>query len=458
VIVSNTSWCEFFQTESQNVKERSYCEITKANRQTAPNQVAPIDADNCKLAGGTWTAVAAWGLDKPDCILHPISRDNHLGNANLVNEKTGLFDSGSPRPETASFLWTIPKDVEGKRCTLRLRYNMSSDNYPAVNSFQVVAAGTAIPDFIDWSFNCPRVTQNNGGDVDDASATVAENNQCSGLLTANTRPLYNRPYVQMFGADSTLPKLGLAINTNQVSRTFQDRSYVFKGQEVPKGTKCSKIYNLGNRGRRGNIVQCYPSVEYDFVPTFLDVTDDDCVHIQFLGSDFNEAKNPNNGEGWRFSDRFNMVQVNSVHTDIPNPIETVTMWDNEKDPKATAALFAFGGITDFSACEVFYNGKANEQNSITNCGKLNSAPNHFDAGLRKFNSGKYEYVATRNNNFSNRSNKGTILVDKASLTKTEAVLVGVGAAVGAGAILAGGLFLYAKKRPASGLAKRFGMS
>ena len=78
--------------------------------------------------------------------------------------------------------------------------------------------------------------------------------------------------------------LKLNIDTTQFGRTFQDRSHVFK--LVPRRKAISEddiIYNLNVRGKRGNIVQVYPAVEYDFIPKRLNISNTSLVHIQWTG-------------------------------------------------------------------------------------------------------------------------------------------------------------------------------
>lgn len=111
--------------------------------------------------------------------------------------------------------------------------------------------------------------------------------QCSAAGVRS--PVEQNPYINI-GSTTNKP-LRLAINTAQFGRTFQDRSHVFILERRPdefegltaQQTQRLTIHNLNVRGKRGNIVQTYPSVEYDFIPNKLELLTSDAVHIQWTG-------------------------------------------------------------------------------------------------------------------------------------------------------------------------------
>lgn len=110
-------------------------------------------------------------------------------------------------------------------------------------------------------------------------------------------------------------ELKLAINTQQIGRVFQDRSHSFAIRKRPSELDGVNIVNLNVRGKRGNIVQVYPAVEYDFIPNKLEITKNDYVHIQWTGSNTNP--NNNDGQGLAGSDRSNMLLLDTKVISYP---------------------------------------------------------------------------------------------------------------------------------------------
>jgi len=256
--------------------------------------------------------------------------------------------------------------------------------------------------------------------------------------------------------------LSIAFNTNQVGRTFQDRSYLLQFVQRPAGVNPGTIYNLNNRGRRGNIVQCYPAVETDFIPNKLWLTTQDFLHIQFCGSDFNENNNANNGEGWRYSTRHNIVEMrdgdklSGPQNNFPKTSSAQTMFAQHSDQ----ILYAFVGQNP-STCGAYTSqdgNNGNVDNAYDNCGKLNMAAAHFNPQntdgsfhmIRWTSTATYNYLGTRNNNFSNRSQKGVLVITNPStLTSGQQAGIGIGVAAGVALIGFAGVRAYSKRNPNS---------
>jgi len=255
--------------------------------------------------------------------------------------------------------------------------------------------------------------------------------------------------------------LVLAIDTSQFARTFQERSHMFYIKPLPLG-HVGNIFNILVRGKRGNIVQTYPAVEYDFSPNNMQLNVGDFIHFQVTGCDTNPAGN--DGEGRQQTDRSNMVQIRvgadkTNRADVSNfgamgnyPVafESTTMWGTSGTQKALENTWNMAHINQYdkvqclaqnqiSCCltleqlEEKHGGNNNgKQQDPQNCAVLNGmGGNSFDSGLVKMTeAGTFHYMSSRNNNFTNRSQKGTIVVGSVfSVPTMVAMAAGGGAAV-----------------------------
>jgi len=350
----------------------------------------PFNNENdCLVGKGEWKVSKPWGIPSPECLQTEWSRDNHLGNG--VNG------------EMNSYWWTIPDQVDDS-CVLRIRYNISTGDYPWETDF----------------------TKN-------------------GVVKS---PVLQDP-IKNIGYSHPLE---FRINTNQYGRTFQDRSYVFSIKKRPEGVAANaNIWNLNIRGKRGNIVQTYPAVEYDYVPQILNVNGGDYVHFQWIGSDYNPNRNPNDAEGgppdkananeYR-ADRSNIVQASTSGMNLPRTAAQVSMFVKENGQPDTDLINALAllnqpGLTSTDEGARCLNltellakrgNRDDAKRDIQNCMKLNNAPTpYFDAGLVKMRaSGRFAYFSSRNNNFSNRSQKGLLIVNGGDFSSATSLVVNFG--------------------------------
>jgi len=417
VLTDRLDKCEWYKQESQNVKGKYMCR----NTQQCGNCIRYNSEETCAKHNGRWVQVGAWNKETVKCEQAPWSRVNHLGNGRFGQANT--------------YNWTIPSlSAKNEKCVVRLRYNISTDDYDynKVNS----------------TFN-----NDNGNNVDS--------------------PVKQNPAVDI-GAVNTA--LRLAINTAQFGRTFQDRSHVLTMKPRPgQFNKAAedrvkagqsmfqnrKIYNLNVRGKRCNIVQCFPSVEYDFQPNHLEITANDLVHIQWTGSNTHNNGNPagdgqagDAGEGRRGTDRHNIVELRSGREadfggSFPAPYEENTMfknlvnayspdlrmhgdktvqmldasssWEKVKESwalrMATAGYIlayndATNGYVYQTTTQTMYGDSSADTTQETDTLQvlLNNAPASFRGGVMQFQKGTYNYMCTRNHNFSNRDQKGHLVV------------------------------------------------
>jgi len=350
VLTTDPERCEWYKAESQNVKPKNECSDPEHNNERA-----------CVTSGADWLVVPEHKLDPPVCTHAPWLRDNHLGN-------------GQGGRQTM-FNWTIPDEVSSA-CVLRMRYNISTME-------------------VDWDL--------------DSRYNMGQS------------PIKTNPRVDVgFGVDGgDQSQLELAVNTNQYGRTFQDRSHLFEIIPRPKGIKeDEKIYNLNVRGKRGNIVQAYPAVEYDFSPKVMSVSPGSWVHFQWTGNDDTNNNGGNNGEGIDGTDRHNLVQIKDPAANVPLHKEDTTLFndaqemtvDGVRGERSREQLIKEFALVKQTGCAAANTDPGDQDPN--NCEKLNAAAATIDLGLLKLKEGHYHFMSTRNNNFSNRSQKGAIHVQK----------------------------------------------
>ena len=306
----------------------------------------------------SWKDLAEDKLSSETCIVLP----SKTQCKQAPNTRNGYLGNADNSRNTPRFEWSLPNYLEDKRCIFRIRYIISVD------------------DEIERNEHIFYTESNDGLSLAPASSRVV----------------------------------------------FEDRSHVFKLLQRPEDIPDDlTIHNLVVRGKRGNIVQTYPAVEYDFVPNRLTIPKGDAIHVQWTGSNSHNNGNPGGdgqtgdaGEGQGGTDRNNFIQLVDRKANLVAPDHKHTLFQNAEwvwsshdkgnvDNQAfnlalSMATSGYYQCKDDDECDKYYNGRLQDQ--------LNNAPASYHGNIFVPDEGEYHYKCMRNDNFSNRSQKGTITV------------------------------------------------
>jgi plastocyanin len=259
-------------------------------------------------------------------------------------------------------------------------------------------------------------------DVAASFPAAGQNTVAQATINTNSRDYVfkNNPQVDITGpvggtAGNRRLRLQLAVNTAQYGRTFQDRSHRFAIRTAPASIPANTpIYNVQVRGKRGNIVQVYPGVEYDFSPTRLTVAPGHVVHFQWTGSNTNPDNNA--GQGKAGTDRSNIVVLHAptyAEVGLQAPSVSIGQWANSYPYTNAVNASNFLGL---SRDDLLMLGTQTGPLSVQfggNIKQFDDCGTYFDLGPRVVGGvpGSYHYMSTRNNDFSNRGHKAMITVD-----------------------------------------------
>lgn len=310
-------------------------------------------------------------VEKHDCVgagrhsTNQTACENHggiwvtypsFGDCNMTCEEAptsrinrlGIAQNSSKHTE---FVWRLPNQ-NLNNCVLRLRYNISTRETP-------------------WEFSA-----------------------------LNNSQLENNP---VMNTTEGVP-VRLAINTAQYGRTFEDRSYTFNIIQRAPEYNGGRIYNVNVQGKRGNIAQVRNCIEYDFVPDELNISTDDFIHFQFIGSDYNPQGN--DGEGRAGTDRSNLVLLDDFKENVPGT-ESNSLFLSELLRELAVVGQDIDNATEcFTFAELSTGNQRNNQQDLRNCALLNRANPYFNLPPKKMNrTGNATMMSSRNNNFSNRGQK-----------------------------------------------------
>lgn len=474
IFTKDTAKCAALAAESANVKSRFYCSVPQVVKEAnnfgnglgkTPNNYDACMAledstnDGGNITSAEWIEVPPNGWPEPVCLQSEASRPNHLGLIGNTKQWTHM--------------WKVPQALvesgeEEMGCVFRLRYNITED-FDASQPDPVTGAFNSLdPGVVTAQYNRK---QNGGGNPNNRPATLpiwtqygitdAEvgydpatgeidnyNDNDLGDKRGYVMRNNDRPDVlgKEYGNDGFRLRLQLAINTAQYGRTFQDRTHVTYIKKKPAYiTGDARLKLVTVAGKRGNIVQTFPGTEYFFWPETLHLRVNDYAHFGWSGSDTNP--NNNDGQGKQGTDRSNIVPLKNGNyaADTVLQLAAGTTTTNHgslgnnypafvKQPVGYAMAGAMSACGTAEHVQVPMAGFDEEtlsalatlrrqkgaKHDYGNMEELDDAGTSFQMEpIAAAEVGCWSYVSTRNNNFSNRSQKGTLCVDQGEYAEND---------------------------------------